>query len=182
MRYTTVIDISEFPLVYKNLNARLVYFHLALRSGYHDDDRDVIEISIRRLASDSGVTISAARHALKILEKAKLIERFGEAWKIKKFVLTKEITPRVKSEKKLKQMEEQERENQRRAEERKRDDKTRAEIAALRKQGKTPFMVYVEGLKAKAEQGDMEALEAFRRHSKRYYEQVEYFSNPENRK
>lgn len=182
MRYTTIIDISEFPLIYKNVNARLLYLHLCLKAGYHDDDRDVCEISIRRMAIETSLTLSAVRHALKVLEKAKLIERFGPSWKIKKFVLLKEITPRVKSEKKRQELEVKAEEEARRAEEKRRDDENRARVKELRKQGKSPFMAYVEGLKAKAEQGDMEALELFRKHSKVYYEQLEFFKNPENRK
>ena len=61
MRYTTVIDISEMPEVYKNSTARLIYLHMSLKAGYHDADRDLVKLSIRRLSSDVGVTVSATR-------------------------------------------------------------------------------------------------------------------------
>lgn len=87
MRYTTVIDISEFAAIYRNQNARLIYFHMALRSGYHAEDKDQIQTSIRRLASDLHLTVSATRHALGLLEKEDLITRIGGGWKVKKWVI-----------------------------------------------------------------------------------------------
>lgn len=87
MRYTTVIDISEFPSLYRNHNARLVYLHLALKSGYHDDDRDLIDISIRSLAATVGLTVSATRHSLRVLEQSEMIAREGQRWRVRKFFL-----------------------------------------------------------------------------------------------
>lgn len=95
MRYTTIIDISEQAGVYRNKNARLIYLHLALKSGYHDEDRDDIMISIRNLAAAAGCTFSATRHALAQLEAAQLITRHGDIIRVKKWVLTKEITSRT---------------------------------------------------------------------------------------
>lgn len=94
MRYTTVIDITEMPGIYRNQNARLVYLHMVLRSGYHDSDRDLIEISIRNLAMAVGLTVSATRHALACLEREKLISRDGTRWKILKWVVAELPTPR----------------------------------------------------------------------------------------
>lgn len=95
MRYTTVIDISEFRSTYRNLNARLLYLHLALKSGYHDDDRDLITISIRRMASDAGLTVSAARHALATLEKDGLVKKTDDGrLKILKWIVAEVPTPR----------------------------------------------------------------------------------------
>lgn len=96
MRYTTIIDITEQPEVYRNPAARLLYLHLVLKSGYHDDDRDMIGTSIRRISMDTGITVSAARHALKLLESACLVTRTGSRWKVLKWVMTKEITARPK--------------------------------------------------------------------------------------
>lgn len=96
MRYTTIIDITEQPDVYRNLAARLLYLHLVLRSGYHDDDRDTIGTSIRRISMDTGITVSAARHALRLLETAGLVSRKGPRWQVVKWVMTKEITARPK--------------------------------------------------------------------------------------
>lgn len=74
MRYTTLIDIREWPSLYRNLNVRLVYLHLTLAAGYHDQNRDVIVVSIRQLAADVGITVAATRHALKMLTKVNLIK------------------------------------------------------------------------------------------------------------
>lgn len=96
MRYTTLIDITEQPDVYRNVHARLLYLHLALKSGYHDNDRDLISISIRRLAMDAGLTVSATRHALRVLGAAGLISREGDKLRILKWIAAPMPTPRPK--------------------------------------------------------------------------------------
>jgi len=98
MRYTTIIDISELPL-YRNKNAVLLYLHLALKSGYHDHDRDQLRASLRGLAAATGLTLSATRHAISILTQSKLLTRDGDTWKVLKWVQTESITtrPRTKS-------------------------------------------------------------------------------------
>lgn len=95
MRYTTVIDITDFPQIYRNIHARLVYIHMALKAGYHDDDRDICRISIRSLASDVGITVSATRNALLQLEKSGLISKSSDCWIVKKWVLQESSTPRT---------------------------------------------------------------------------------------
>lgn len=75
MRYTTLIDIRDNPSLYRNHNVRLVYLHLVLVAGYHDANRDIVSASLRTLAVDIGVSMSALRHALAVLAKAKLITR-----------------------------------------------------------------------------------------------------------
>lgn len=97
MRYTTVIDISEIPAVYRSTNARLLYLHMALKAGYHDDDRDLLDASIRQLARDTGLTVSATRCALANLLTAKLIERQGTRWKVTKWLIQEMPTPRPKT-------------------------------------------------------------------------------------
>ena len=97
MRYTTVIDISEFTQIYRNLNARLVYIHIALKAGYHDEDRDVCRLSIRSLAADVGITVSATRNALLQLEKAGLISKSSGFWIVKKWVATETPSPRTQA-------------------------------------------------------------------------------------
>ena len=86
MRYTTLIDISEDAEIYANHNARLIYLHMALRAGYHDDDRDELAISERQLAWETGVTYSAARNALTVLKRKQLVTRDGHKWKVKKWL------------------------------------------------------------------------------------------------
>ena len=182
MRYTTIIDISQYPSLYRNVNIRIVYLHMCLKAGYHDEDRDFCDLSIRRLAIDVGLTISATRHALKTLEGAALITRQGNVYLVKKFIFDNPITPRAKTKQKQKEMEIETRMKAEKTEQETRADQERARIKAMRKQGRTPFMDYCEALKAKAEQGDLEALELWNQKKKIYYEQVEFFKNPENRK
>lgn len=97
MRYTTIIDIRENPRVYRNINARILYLHLVLTSGYHDEDRDICKLSLRGMAIQAGLTLSATRHALKILQEEGLACHEGEQWRITKFVLDKKPTPRRQS-------------------------------------------------------------------------------------
>lgn len=88
MRYTTIVDITETEEVYRNPNTRLVYLHLVLKSGYRTDDRDRIRISLRRLAWEVGITIAAARYALKALERAALLSYTeGGTIEVVKFVI-----------------------------------------------------------------------------------------------
>lgn len=97
MRYTTVIDITEFPTVYRNIHCRILYLHMCLRAGYHDEDRDVYKGSIRTLALHAGLTVSATRHALAVLMAAQLLAKTENGWRVTKWVLTPSITARPKS-------------------------------------------------------------------------------------
>lgn len=101
MRYTTVIDITEISEVYKNSTARLIYIHMCLKAGYHDADRDLVRLSIRRLSADVGVTVSATRHALRLLERVGLLTREGELWRVKKWVEEQQITTRAKTKREM---------------------------------------------------------------------------------
>lgn len=95
MRYTTIIDIRENRAIYRNQNARLIYLHLVLASGYHDTDRDIVDISLRALAEQTGITLSATRHALTQLESAGLLERTSDRkYHVKKWILDEPPTPR----------------------------------------------------------------------------------------
>ena len=94
MRYTTVIDISDMPEVYRNQAARLLYIHMALCAGYHDDDRDLVRQSLRVMAVRAGLTLSAVRHSLGLLQRAGLVSREGEAWRVKKWFVDTPPTPR----------------------------------------------------------------------------------------
>lgn len=101
MRYTTVIDISEMPEVYRNTTARLIYIHMSLKAGYHDSDRDLVNVSIRRLSADVGVTVSATRHALHLLVRSGLLVKEGQLWRIKKWVEEQTITTRAKTKREM---------------------------------------------------------------------------------
>lgn len=168
MRYTTIIDIREYPGLYKNAATRLVYLHLVLASGYHDHDRDLVNTSLRRIARDAGVTIGAARHALEILTKYQLLKKEGPLYKVRKFLVEAPITPRAKSQKALKAAEiraQEAVERDLRQQERARQD---AERKALRNQGKTSFMLWYEEEMLKAAQGDPAAIDNVRTNEATY--------------
>lgn len=180
MRYTTVIDISENQAIYKNHNVRLVYLHLCLKSGYHDDDRDLVLISIRNLAIQVGLSVSAVRHALQQLLKAGLVRKQGSVLVVTKWVSDKPITPRSRNKKEQHlQAVAQEREKQSMMKEEELS-RQRQERTLLRSRGKSSFMVYYEGLLAKARQGDLEAQQAVERHRKTYEQQCELMKKQQN--
>lgn len=165
MRYTTIIDITEYPDIYRNPNARFIYLHMVLKSGYHDDDRDQYRQSIRRIGYDLGMTLSAVRHSLKVLQKAGLIVHENGCFYVKKFVLEKTITPRVRSEKKKKEAENRERERQIQEEQTQREREESRRYREARKAGKNPLLEFVKTLMEKAENGDKEAIESLRKYS-----------------
>lgn len=157
MRYTTVIDISEIPAVYRCESARILYFHLALKAGYHDTDRDLVAFSLRQLADGSGLTISAVRHALHVLENQHLVKRSGTILQVRKWIAQEPISPRSmtkRQERAVALAEQERRERERRAAE---DEAERRAREELWRDDKTPFMRYYEAQLAKAEAGDEEA-------------------------
>lgn len=158
MRYTTIIDIRELPAIYRNVNARLVYLHMVLASGYHDNDRDQTEISIRRISYETNLTISAVRHALGCLERAGLISRTGITWTVKKFVLETSITPRVRSEKKRREAENAARAKAIQEEQEQREKEESRKYREMRKHG-DPLRDQVLDLMKRADAGDTDALE-----------------------
>lgn len=97
MRYTTIIDLSEFRELYANKHLVLLYFHLCLKCGYHADDRDTIKISLRFLAREVNITYSAARYALDLLQRHHLVERMDDGkLRICKYVTPADIPQRPK--------------------------------------------------------------------------------------
>lgn len=156
MRYTTIIDIREFPQIYRNNHAKLVYLHLVLISGYHDEDRDQTPISIRQICYDTGLSLSAVRHSLKVLISAGLLSRSGITWTVKKFVLEKQISPRIRSEKKRTAAENFERERQIKEEQERREKEEKRRYQELRKHS-DPLRDSVLELMKKADEGDYEA-------------------------
>lgn len=166
MRYTTIIDISEVPSVYRNNNARLLYIHMALKAGYHDDDRDVLETSIRILSAQTGLTISAVRHALHVLEGVQLIRREGSAWIVKKWLPMQTTSPRPKATQK--QLDAAQDEAKIRARQERKEELERLRREEIKASGKTEFMLYYEGLQEKAQLGDPEAIKLVARHRATY--------------
>ena len=103
MRYTTVIDISQTPDLYRSESVRLLYLHLCLRCGYHDDDKGLIKQSIRAMAVDTGLTISAVRHAMRVLEKWSLLKRYRGKLYVRNWCDEQPITTPAKRARKSKQ-------------------------------------------------------------------------------
>lgn len=173
MRYTTTIDISEFPLVYGNINTRLVYFHLCLKSGYHDDDRDMLQISLRRLADDVGITLSALRHALKILQSCSLISMEHSTITVKKWVDEKPITKRTRQtqQKRIQDEARQREKDQAERDQARRDDKRRRE--ELEASGTSAFIVYYERRYDEYLHGDTDALASLKRQAGMYQSECE---------
>ena len=173
MRYTTIIDITEMPVIYRNVNARLVYLHLVLKSGYHDYDRDIVSLSLRRLSAETGLSLSAIRHAISQLEKAKLLTRQGNIWVVKKWIIEQKISTRARTARQQKQIEI---EAERRREQEKREQEAlihKAQREQLEAEGKTPFMLFFERQQKLAAAGDPEAAESVKRNQKYYDMQVE---------
>lgn len=164
MRYTTIIDIREFPQIYRNNHAKLVYLHLVLISGYHDEDRDQTPISIRQICYDTGLSLSAVRHSLKVLISAGLLTRSGITWTVKKFVLDKPISPRIRSEKKRTAAENLERERIIKEEQSQREKEEKRKYQEEIKAGKNPLKEMVKDLMNRAENGDQEAAENLKRY------------------
>lgn len=164
MRYTTIIDIREFPQIYRNDNAKLVYLHMVLISGYHNEDRDQTTISIRQISYDTGLTVSAVRHSLKVLISAGLLSRNGIIWNVTKFVLEKPISPRIRSEKKRSAAENLERERIIKEEQNQREKEEKRKYQEEIKAGKNPLKEMVKDLMKRAQNGDQEAAENLKRY------------------
>lgn len=93
-----MIDLREMECIYKSPSVRLVYLHLVLAAGYHDEDRDVYTRSVRATAADVGLTISATRHALGVLMRAGLLHRTAAGLVVTKWVARRDISPRKEPE------------------------------------------------------------------------------------
>lgn len=172
MRYTTIIDLSEYTSLYRNHHVRLVYLHMVLRSGWHDEDRDILDLSIRAIAQGAGLSISTVRHALRQLEKSQLIVRQGNVWSVKKWVLQDTPAPRPRTMKEKKQSEVKEGRVVEQAALDKQLEQSRKEREQMLAAGKTPFMLYYESLQKKAAAGDVEAQVLVVRHRAMYEAQV----------
>lgn len=157
MRYTTIIDISEFPALYRSDSARLLYLHLCLRSGYHDYDRDIARQSIRQLARDTGLSIAAVRHALQQLIKYELLIRRPDGYLVRKFLQEQPISKRARTKKEQQQQQHIDERERAHAQMQKTRQEQQQQVDELRKQGKTSFMVYYEEQSAKGLAGDLAA-------------------------
>lgn len=168
MRYTTIIDITEQPAVYRNINVRLLYLHLCLKCGYHDHDRDIYDRSLRSMAADCGLTLSAVRHALHILEQAQLVLKVGGVWQVRKYIQSAAPTPRPKTKR-----QQVERDISQEREQANQERERQADIERQRREhnhasGTNDFMLYYEQKMRDAAAGDLDAQKAVERHRAAY--------------
>ena len=163
MRYTTIIDISQCPELYRNKNTRLVYLHLVFKSGYHDHDRDLCRLSIRSIAADTGLSVSAARNALQQLTKWQLLSRTGDIWTVRKWVPEQTITTRSKSVRKQQADEAAAKRIQENEAREREAELERIRRENLAQQGRSSLDEYRDYLKQKAAAGDVEAMEQLKR-------------------
>lgn len=171
MRYTTIIDIREFPTIYRNINCRMVYLHLCLSCGYHDSDRDISQLSLRRLAEEVGITLSATRNALRVLEKHGLVSTNNGILSVTKWVSAKSISKRQEIAPAAKERAKQERKEELQRE------RERQEREELHAKGKTQFMIYYEAMMEKASQGDEDAQRIVRQRKEIYESHKKQFEN-----
>lgn len=176
MRYTTVIDISEMADVYRNPAVVRVYIHMTLKCGYHDTDRDIYTGSIRRIMADLGLSLSAARHAIKVLQAHHLVRLQGGVYVITKYIPSEVITPRAKTAKQAAQQAAQQAETARRIETQQSmeaaHDDNRRQLEAIWAQGKSSWMVFYENRQKLAQAGDQEAAKWCERNRQEYERQA----------
>ena len=151
MRYTTIIDIYNTP-AWRSSSARLVYFYMCLRCGYHDEDRDIIKISLRELSARLGLTLSAVRCALSLLISQGLISSScPSVYKVTKWAEPKEISRRkTKREKEIAIIDEQRQQE-------KAMEKSKREEEIKKAAGKSSYQLRIERLQSAAAKGDQAA-------------------------
>ena len=157
MRYTTIIDLRDFPQLYRSVSARLIYLHLVLASGYHTEDRDLCGASLRQLEAQTGLTLSAVRHALQQLQKARLVSRVGNSLKVEKFVLSAPILKRPKTQTQVTDAQIQEQQLQQDEKRHREIQEYKDQAARLEALGKTTFMALFEQKQDAARAGDQDA-------------------------
>ena len=173
MRYTTIIDISEMRLLYRNANVRLMYLHLCLKSGYHDNDRDILDISLRRLADDVGMTLSATRHALRMLNQFGLISIQGGSINVKKWIQEESITKRSRNRKQQQEINEQQERERRQAELQQQHNEREKQRQEYERKGTNSFIEFYENRYAAYQYGQSDAIVSLRRNLNAYLDQCE---------
>lgn len=89
MRYTTIIDITDNSKLWRNDHLLRLYYWLVCKCGYHDDDRDIIKLSIADISAATRLTVSAVRNGLKQLTTAGLLTKLdGGGYKVTKWIPT----------------------------------------------------------------------------------------------
>ena len=67
------MDLTDWPALYANKNCRLVYLHCVLKAEYGNSWEGFCVTSYRRLADETGISVSAVRWALKQLAKYSVV-------------------------------------------------------------------------------------------------------------
>lgn len=160
MRYTTIIDITDIPQVYNNINATRVYLHLCLTCGFTADDMDTIRISYRQLAAQLSITLSAVRHSINLLLKYHLITIEDNIISVRKHLPKAEYKDRPKTQQEFKDEQYRKKvkadfdkamvENKHYEENKEKEEQER--IARIR-----AFCTHYREMEQKVEQGDLEA-------------------------
>lgn len=161
MRYTTVIDISEIPEIYRNKNVCRLYFHLCLKAGYHDDDRDTIRLSVRGMSYETGLSLSAIRNAIGQLLKHGLLEKTQAGMKVKKFLVEMPVSKRARTRKEI---------DPGKAVQKALEEESSSRIKAGEK---TSWMQLYEYKTKAAKAGDKAAQQFVKDHAQQYKEQCE---------
>lgn len=168
MRYTTLIDISEIAEIYRNPSIVRVYIHMTLKCGYHDTDRDIYTGSIRRIMADLGLSLSATRYAIKVLQAHHLVRLQGGVYVVTKYIPSETITPRPKTAKQAAQQAEAVRRNEAQQTREEAHDDNRRQLEAIWAQGKSSWMVFYENRQRLAQSGDQEAAKWCERNRQQY--------------
>lgn len=160
MRYTTIIDITDIPQVYHNINATRVYLHLCLTCGFTADDMDTLRISYRQLAAQLNITLSAVRHSLNLLIRYHLITIENNIISVRKYLLKAEYKDRPKTQQEFKDEQYRKKvkadfdkameENKHYQENKEKEEQER--LAQVRR-----FCQHYRAMKERADKGDLEA-------------------------
>lgn len=182
MRYTTIIDITEYPGIWSSSSCRELYLYLVLKSGWHDEDRDMLRASIRHLSAATGLTKSAVEHAIRQLTKAGLLTKKDDAWLVTKWVLQGPVTARAKTRQQQADRDAASLLQQERDRQSKQLDLDRQKKEELARQGKNGWMVYYEQCVEKAAHGDLQAAQIVERDKDRYNKLAAQFQAQQNSK
>ena len=136
-----------------NANTSRLYMYLCMKSGYHDNDRDVIRQSGRTLALDTGLSYSAVRNALFQLLKCGLVRKDGGQLKVTKFVVEQSVSRRPRKRTEIDHGTSVQEEARERELELERERKKR-----LQKNEPSGYEQHIAKLKKRAEEGDEEAM------------------------
>lgn len=160
MRYTTIIDITDIPQVYNNINATRVYLHLCLTCGYTADDMDTLRISYRQLSAHLNMTLSAVRYSLSLLLRYHLITIEDNIITVRKYLPKAEYKDRPKTQQEFKDSQYRKKvkeEFEQSMKEAKNFEAEEEQEQQRRQQQVEAFRQHYRAMKERADKGDLEA-------------------------